>query len=260
MWRRPQWVGGFPSGAFQSPFLPSNARPLGNQRAAYRVVLPRRMTIRLFRKTPLYTAMWVCGTMVGALVLLKVVGTKMKDDEIARKKEQSTPPITHRCFLDVSIGGSEEGRIIVGLHGTVTPRTAENFRKLCTGEMASVDSPLHYKNTPFHRAIPGFMIQGGDVQHGDGRGGRSVFGPKFADENFILRHDRAGIVSMANAGRNTNNSQFFICTTDTPWLDNKHVVFGRVVEGMDVVRRIEGLGSADGTLQTKVFVKDCGVL
>lgn len=162
-----------------------------------------------------------------------------------------------RVFFDMAADGKALGRIVMELRADVVPRTAENFRALCTGEKGQ---DLHFKGSIFHRVIPQFMCQGGDFTRHNGTGGRSIYGEKFADENFKLRHEGAGTLSMANAGPNTNGSQFFICTAQTPWLDGKHVVFGRVTEGMNVVKEIESYGSQAGRTTRKISIADCGQL
>ncbi|KGN44769.1 peptidyl-prolyl cis-trans isomerase CYP63 isoform X2 [Cucumis sativus] len=164
-------------------------------------------------------------------------------------------------FLDVSIGGEPVQRIIIELFANVVPKTADNFRALCTGEKGigkTTEKPLHYKGTFFHRIIKGFMAQGGDFSRGNGTGGESVYGGKFSDENFKLKHDGPGILSMANSGPNTNGSQFFITFKPQPHLDGKHVVFGKVVMGMDVVKKIEQIGTADGKPGEPVKIVNCG--
>lgn len=165
-------------------------------------------------------------------------------------------------FFDISIGGSPKGRIEMELRADVVPKTAENFRCLCTGEKAVGRSgkPLHFKGSGFHRIIPGFMAQGGDFTRHNGTGGESIYGDKFADENFTLNHSGAGTLSMANAGVNTNGSQFFLCTAETPWLDGKHVVFGKVISGMDVVSAMEQVGSESGRTRVPVMISDSGQL
>jgi peptidylprolyl isomerase len=167
-----------------------------------------------------------------------------------------------RVFFDITIGGQAAGRVVFELHDDVVPKTAENFRALCTGEKGTGKSgrPLHFKGSSFHRIIPGFMCQGGDFTRGNGTGGESIYGDKFEDENFELRHQAAGTLSMANAGPGTNGSQFFICTAPTPWLDGKHVVFGRVVEGNDVLDAMEAVGSNSGATSRQVTIADCGEL
>ncbi|KUL21281.1 peptidylprolyl isomerase [Streptomyces regalis] len=163
--------------------------------------------------------------------------------------------MSENVFFKVSAGGEDLGRIVFRLFDDVVPKTARNFRELATGQ-----NGYGYKGSPFHRVIPEFMLQGGDFTNGNGTGGKSIYGEKFADENFQLKHDRPFLLSMANAGPGTNGSQFFITTVVTPWLDGKHVVFGEVVEGEDVVKAIEGLGSRSGATAKKIVIDDCGVV
>lgn len=170
--------------------------------------------------------------------------------------------VTSKVYFDVSIGGAPAERIVFGLFGKTTPKTAENFRALCTGEkgVGKNGKPLHYTKSSFHRIIPQFMIQGGDFTNGNGTGGESIYGTKFEDENFKLKHLAPGYLSMANAGPNTNGSQFFITTVVTSWLDGRHVVFGKVLDGMDVVSKVDANGSPSGTPKSKVEIVDSGEL
>ncbi|TPX65861.1 hypothetical protein SpCBS45565_g04865 [Spizellomyces sp. 'palustris'] len=166
-----------------------------------------------------------------------------------------------RTFFDITIGDEPAGRIVFELYNDVVPKTTENFRALCIGEVTSKSSgvPLRYKGSTFHRVIKGFMIQGGDFTRGDGTGGESIYGEKFEDEKFEYIHDKPGLLSMANAGPNTNGSQFFITTVPTPHLNGKHVVFGRVLKGMNIVRRIENLPTKEQDRpEEPVIIADCG--
>lgn len=174
----------------------------------------------------------------------------------------AAPAITNTVFFDVSIGGKPAGKIVIGLFGKAVPKTVENFRALATGEKGKNKKgiPLHYKNSTFHRVIPDFMIQGGDFTAGNGTGGESIYGEKFNDENFTLKHEGPGYLSMANAGPNTNGSQFFITTIKTPWLDGKHVVFGKVTKGMSVVKKIEAQGSRSGSPSKEIKITNSGEL
>merc|ERR1711973_328128 len=162
---------------------------------------------------------------------------------------------TPRVFFDMSADGTPLGRIIMELRADMVPKTAENFRALCTGEMG-----FGYKGSIFHRVIPQFMCQGGDFTNHNGTGGKSIYGNKFKDENFQIKHTKSFLLSMANAGPDTNGSQFFITVEKTSWLDGKHVVFGEVTKGEDVVKKMEALGTSSGKTKAKVVIENCGQL
>ncbi|EDX07516.1 peptidyl-prolyl cis-trans isomerase E [Drosophila simulans] len=179
------------------------------------------------------------------------VETPSTGPAVIEKAEKRNPQV----YFDIRIGGNDAGRIVMLLRADVVPKTAENFRQLCTHEQG-----YGYKGCSFHRVIPEFMCQGGDFTNNNGTGGKSIYGKKFNDENFNLKHNSFGTLSMANSGANTNGSQFFICTTKTDWLDNKHVVFGHVISGAEVVRKMERCGSKSGTPSQKIVIYSCGEL
>lgn len=163
--------------------------------------------------------------------------------------------MSNNVYFDITIDGEAAGRIVFKLYDDVVPKTAQNFRELASGQHG-----FGYEGSGFHRVIPDFMLQGGDFTRGDGTGGKSIYGEKFADENFKLKHHKPFLLSMANAGPNSNGSQFFITTIVTSWLDGKHVVFGEVVEGQDLVTKIEGLGSQSGRTSAKIVIAKSGVI
>ncbi|ODV76115.1 peptidylprolyl isomerase CPR3 CYBJADRAFT_165448 [Cyberlindnera jadinii NRRL Y-1542] len=160
-----------------------------------------------------------------------------------------------KVYFVPAIDGRKLDRIEFELYDDVVPKTTENFRALCTGEKG-----FGYEGTPFHRVIPQFMLQGGDITMGNGFGGKSIYGDRFPDENFIKKHTKPGLLSMANAGPNTNGSQFFITTVPCPWLDGKHTVFGEVINGYDSVKTIEAYGTASGKTRAKITIAECGEL
>ena len=165
-----------------------------------------------------------------------------------------------RVWLDISIDDQQAGRIVIELFADQVPITAENFRMLCTGEkgVGRSGAKLHYKGCKFHRIIPHFIVQSGDFIANDGSQNESIYGARFDDENFSVKHDQPGIVSMANSGRNTNGGQFFITLVNAPWLDGRHVAFGKVIEGMDIVELIQAAGTSNGIPKQNIIISDCG--
>lgn len=184
------------------------------------------------------------------------------DRPIETSDQKPAPPqaeVTHRAYFDIAIDGQTAGRIVIGLHGTVAPKTVDNFVHLCQGDRTDGNLRLAYQNSTFHRIIPNFMIQGGDFTRHNGTGGRSIYGGAFPDETFSLQH-HVGVLSMANAGKDTNGSQFFITVAPTPHLNNAHVVFGTILEGWEVVKAMEDCGSPSGRPTGHVKITACGIL
>jgi peptidylprolyl isomerase len=174
---------------------------------------------------------------------------------------QNGEEVTHKCYFDISLAGNPPKRVVFGLFGKTVPKTAENFRALCTGEkgIGLSGKKLHFKGSKFFKIIKGFMMQGGDFTHENGMGGESIYGNFFEDENFLLKHLDAGYLTMANSGPNTNRSQFVITLAPTRWLDKKHVLFGKVLEGMEFIKEIEKrAGSDSGEVRKEVKIVDCG--
>ncbi|KAH9107098.1 hypothetical protein LEN26_014374 [Aphanomyces euteiches] len=208
------------------------------------------------------TAVLVGGLFATGYFVGTSIGLVPTDQIFPRKRSDVKLDVRSKVIFDIGINGKDAGRVVIGLYDDVQPKTVANFIALCTGEKSSpAQGRLHYENSPFHRIIPNFMIQGGDITNGDGTGGMSIYGRRFPDEDLSIPHGGPGTLSMANAGPNTNGSQFFICTAETPWLDGKHTVFGKVLDGMDVVEKISSYGSSpSGRPSADVRIKRCGRL
>ncbi|KAH9108777.1 hypothetical protein AeMF1_016094 [Aphanomyces euteiches] len=208
------------------------------------------------------TAVLVGGLFATGYFVGTSIGLVPTDQIFPRKRSDVNLDVRSKVIFDIGINGKDAGRVVIGLYDDVQPKTVANFIALCTGEKSSpAQGRLHYENSPFHRIIPNFMIQGGDITNGDGTGGMSIYGRRFPDEDLSIPHGGPGTLSMANAGPNTNGSQFFICTAETPWLDGKHTVFGKVLDGMDVVEKISSYGSSpSGRPSADVRIKRCGRL
>ncbi|QDT10282.1 peptidylprolyl isomerase [Stieleria marina] len=196
------------------------------------------------------------------LTMLTIAGLFAASSNLASAQTSADAKVTHKVFFDIEINKEPAGRIVFGLFGEDVPKTAENFRTLCEGVKGKglFKKEMGYEGSIFHRVIPGFMLQGGDFTNGNGTGGISIYGEKFPDENFKFRHDTLGLLSMANSGPNTNGSQFFITTSKPSHLNGKHVVFGRVIDGMELVKRIESLGSNSGATRLPIRIAKCGEL
>eukprot|EP00286_Rhodomonas_abbreviata_P027891 CAMPEP_0181304552 /NCGR_PEP_ID=MMETSP1101-20121128/9217_1 /TAXON_ID=46948 /ORGANISM="Rhodomonas abbreviata, Strain Caron Lab Isolate" /LENGTH=304 /DNA_ID=CAMNT_0023410329 /DNA_START=279 /DNA_END=1193 /DNA_ORIENTATION=+ len=241
-------------------------------------ILPSSLSLRIGEKDPIFDndeleetikpddSFWeIDSNKKGSFIRIQLTKCKKKSSWAYLLKKEDVPPdvtVTQKCFFDIDIDQEDAGRIVFGLYGNEVPKTVANFANLCTGAKGEGKSgkALHYKGSSFHRIIPGFMCQGGDFTNGDGTGGESIYGYKFEDEKFGVKHDRELLLSMANAGPDTNGSQFFITVSKTPHLDGRHVVFGEVLEGGDVVKRMESVGSDNGQPSASVCVRDCGVL
>ncbi|OQR98193.1 peptidyl-prolyl cis-trans isomerase B precursor [Achlya hypogyna] len=208
----------------------------------------------------LFMSGYFLGTYIGVLPSYESLRQQLGLAEPVSGTYSGELKVQSKVFFDIGINGKPSGTIVFGLYDEVQPKTVANFVSLCTGDRSVSGTQLAYRNSRFHRIIPNFMIQGGDFTNGNGTGGLSIYGDRFADEDLSVPHGGPGTLSMANAGPNTNGSQFFICTAPTPWLDGKHVVFGRVLEGMDVVQKMESFGTRGGQPKAEIRITNCGLV
>ncbi|CAE7537801.1 cypB [Symbiodinium necroappetens] len=221
---------------------------------SFRPAAPERQPISS-SGLPAVAAATVGACLVSAALRSRRTSSMARNLFFGGGRDPSPDDVTTKVYFDITIGNQPAGRVVFGLYGGIVPKTVENFRKLCENPPGE-----GFKGCPFHRIIPGFMCQGGDFTNFNGTGGRSIYGNKFEDENFELNHTKPGLLSMANAGPNTNGSQFFITTAPTDWLNGKHVVFGEVLEGYDIIQQMESVGSQSGRTRTQVAISDAGEL
>eukprot|EP01041_Mallomonas_annulata_P014344 gene14344-30527_t len=221
-----------------------------------------KTTLENYKWMITYAGLGLAGLGFGAVFSQNLFNLGSNDDESNIDIHDPRGPVTEKVYMDVSIGGGPAQRLVIGLYGSDCPITVKNFVEICRGETKSIRTGklLSYKGVKFHRIIPKFMCQSGDITQNNGYGGESIYGKPFADENFKYKHVSSNVISMANSGPNSNSSQFFISTKATPWLDNKHVVFGHVLYGGKTIKDMEDVGTSSGHPKKDVVIVDCGLL